>query len=290
VGQARGEPSPGAALDILDVSARYPGGGVHAVVHATLRVEPAQVVAILGANGAGKSTLLRVAAGLLAPEQGEVRICGRSTVSLSRRELSRQVALVVQSESAATGFSVRDVVAMGRSPHQGRWMRESTGDRAAVDEALERCDLARVADRTVETLSGGEQRRVAIARALAQDPRLLLLDEPAVFLDVRHRLELHDLLGDIVSRRRMACLVATHDLDTASRLASGVVLMREGRIVAAGAPDDVLTPAALKDVLGVEVDTGVHAASGQRYFLPRASLTAPYQPPDARASRAPPRP
>lgn len=269
------------------MSARYPGGGVHAVVHVTLRVEPAQVVAILGANGAGKSTLLRVAAGLLAPDQGEVRIGGRSTLSLSPRELSRHVALVPQSEAAAIGFSVRDVVAMGRSPHQGRWMRESVGDRAAVDEALKRCDLVRVADRTVETLSGGEQRRVAIARALAQDPRLLLLDEPAVFLDVRHRLELHDLLGDVVSRRRMACLVATHDLDTASRLASGVVLMREGRIVAAGAPDDVLTPSALKDVLGVEVDTGVHAASGQRYFLPRASLTAPCQPPDARASRAP---
>jgi iron complex transport system ATP-binding protein len=275
---------------MVDVSARYPGGHVHAVVDATLRVEPAEVVAILGANGAGKSTLLRVAAGLLAPDRGQVHIGGRSTGSLNRRELSRRVGLVPQSESTATGFAVRDVVAMGRSPHQGPWMHESADDRAAVDEAIERCDLVTVAHRTVETLSGGEQRRVAIARALAQDPRLLLLDEPAAFLDVRHRLELHDLLGDIVSHRRIACLVATHDLDAASHLASRVVLMREGRIVAAGAPDDVLTPAALRDALGVEVDTGVHAASGQRYFLPRASLTAPCRPPDARASRAPRRP
>jgi len=260
-----------AALDIAGVSARYPGGRGHAIAGITLRVEPAQVVALLGANGAGKSTLLRVAAGLLAADQGEVRVGGRDIRAMTQRELARQVAFVAQSEAAAAGFSVRDVVAMGRAPHQGTWMRESAKDGSIVDEAIERCDLVGLADRAVETLSGGEQRRVAIARALAQDPRLLLLDEPAAFLDVRHRLELHDLLGEIVARRGIACLVATHDLDAASRLAGRVVLMREGRIVGAGAPDDVLTPDALGDALGVQVDTGVHAASGQRYFLPRGS-------------------
>jgi len=276
VGQARGDregsrpaQTPAEALDLSGVSARYAGGPGHAISGVTLRVEQAQVVALVGANGAGKSTLLRVAAGLLAADQGRVNVGGRDVRALGARQLSRLVGFVPQSEAAAWGFSVRDVVAMGRAPHQGAWMREGARDRAAVDEAIERCDLVELAHRAVETLSGGEQRRVAIARALAQDPILLLLDEPAAFLDVRHRLELHDILGDIVLRRRIACVIATHDLDAASRFAGRVVLMREGRIVGAGAPDEVLTSSALREVLGVEVDSGVHAATGQRYFLPR---------------------
>ncbi len=249
--------------------AGYPGAHGPAISDVTLRVDRAELVALLGANGAGKSTLLRVAAGLLAAHQGEVRVGGRDTQAASPRELSRQIAFVPQNEAPAAGFSVRDVVAMGRAPHQGMWMRENAKDRAAVDEALERCDLVALANRTVETLSGGEERRVAIARALAQEPMLLLLDEPAAFLDVRHRLELHELLGDIVARRQIACVVATHDLDAASRFAGRAVLMQLGRIVGTGLPSDVLTPVALREALGVEVDCGVHAPTGQRYFLPR---------------------
>jgi iron complex transport system ATP-binding protein len=252
-----------------DVSAHYPGATGHAISGVTLRVEPGQLVALLGANGAGKSTLLRVAAGLLAFEKGQVRVGALDAHVIGPRELARCVGFVPQSELAAAGFSVRDVVTMGRAPHQGAWMREGLGDRAAVDDAIERCDLVALAFRRVETLSGGEQRRVAIARALAQAPMLLLLDEPTAFLDLRHRLELHELLADIVTRRRIACVVATHDLDGASRIADRVVLMKKGTIVRAGVPDEVLTPTALRETLGVEVDTGVHARSGQRYFLPR---------------------
>ncbi|MGO9837077.1 MAG: ABC transporter ATP-binding protein [Polyangiaceae bacterium] len=235
----------------------------------TLRVEPGHLVALLGANGAGKSTLLRVAAGLLTCDKGQLRVGGLDAYAIGPRELARRVGFVPQSEAPAVGFSVRDVVTMGRAPHQGAWMRENMRDRAAVDDAIERCDLVGLALRRVETLSGGEQRRVAIARALAQAPMLLLLDEPTAFLDLRHRLELHELLADIVARRRIACVVATHDLDGASRIAGRVVLMKKGTIVRAGAPDEVLTPASLRETLGVEVDTGVHEHSGQRYFLPR---------------------
>jgi iron complex transport system ATP-binding protein len=282
---------------MASASARYLGGRGLAMSEVTLRVERAQLVVLLGANGAGKSTLLRAAAGLLPAHEGEVRVGGRNVRALGPRDLSRQVAFVPQSEAPAFGFSVRDVVSMGRAPHQGAWMRASARDRAAVDEALERCDLVDLADRAVETLSGGEERRVAIARALAQEPMLLLLDEPAAFLDVRHRLDLHELLAAIVAGRHIACVVATHDLDAASRFAGRVVLMQSGRIVGAGAPDDVLTPAALREALGVEVYCGVDAATGQRYFLPRlpvamspkgnairaASLA---RAPDAPASRA----
>jgi iron complex transport system ATP-binding protein len=222
---------------------------------------------LLGPNGAGKSTLLRVAAGLLAPVQGTVRIGGLDLARLDRRAIAQHLALVGQSESPPEGFLVREVVAMGRAPHQDGWMRERLEDQAAVDDALARCDLAHVALRRAETLSGGEQRRVAVARALAARPRVLLLDEPAAFLDVRHRLELHDLLAGLAARGRLACIVSTHDLDAAARLADHVVLMRGGRVVAAGPPADVMTAELLRATFDVDVYVGVHPPSGHRYFV-----------------------
>jgi iron complex transport system ATP-binding protein len=258
-------------LELKDVTARYParylGDGKPAIAGISLRVEEAHAVALLGANGAGKSTLLRVAAGLLVAREGQVLVGGRDASTLGARALAREIGFVPQTEQAAPGFSVRDVVAMGRAPHQGAWMRERSQDRAAVGEAIARCDLGGLADRAVEALSGGEQRRVAIARALAQEPKLLLLDEPTAFLDVRHRLELHELLRDVIAKRKIACLVATHDLDAASSFADRVVLMRAGGIVAVGRPHEVLTHAALSDALGVDVLSGVHGPSGERYYL-----------------------
>jgi iron complex transport system ATP-binding protein len=182
--------------------------------------------------------------------------------------LARRVAFVPQSETVPVGFRVREVVAMGRAPHQGAWMRESPEDREAIDDALHRCDLGPLTERPVETLSGGEQRRVSIARALAQRPRVLLLDEPAAFLDMRHRLSFYGLLAEAAERERIACAVAMHDLDAAARFATSAVLLRGGRVVAAGVPRDVMTADQLGAVLGAEVVVGVHAPSGQRYFLP----------------------
>src|ERR1019366_5783272 len=161
-----------------------------------------------------------------------------------------------QTEAVAWGFRVRDVVAMGRAPHQGVWMHESAGDRAAIDDAIDRCHLEALADRRVETLSGGEQRRVSIARAMAQRPRVLLLDEPAAFLDVRHRLSFYRLLADAASRDRIACVVAMHDLDAAARFASAAILMREGRVLASGTPDDGMTPAPLPAAARAETAAG----------------------------------
>ncbi len=258
----------GVDLELDRVSVRYAGAPTSALSEVTLRVRQGEVAALLGANGAGKSTLLRVAAGLLAPTSGTVRIGGRDASQDTRQTLARRVAFVPQSEAVPFAFRVRDVVAMGRAPHQGAWMRESSEDRTAIDDALERCDLTGLAERLVETLSGGELRRVSIARALAQRPRVLLLDEPAAFLDVRHRLSFYGLLAEVAESQRIACAVAMHDLDAAARFATSAVLLCAGRVVASGAPGDVMTVDQLRAALGAEIVVGVHAPSGQRYFLP----------------------
>jgi iron complex transport system ATP-binding protein len=193
---------------------------------------------------------------------------------VDRRRLARDVALVPQNDGPAEGFRVREVVAMGRAPHQGRWMREGPRDGPAVERALARCDLGDHAGRPVEALSGGEQRRVALARALAQEPRILLLDEPSAFFDVRHRVGLGALIRDLATCDGLAVLIALHDLEEAARLASRVLLLREGRAIFAGTPEDGMTPTLLREVFDADVDVGVHAQSGQRYFLPRVKAPA----------------
>jgi iron complex transport system ATP-binding protein len=255
------------AASLEQVAARYTTGGPLVVQGVSLVARAGEVVALLGANGAGKSTLLRLLSGLLAPAEGVVKLGGVDVSGLERRAVARLVALVPQSERAAEGFRVRDVVAMGRAPHQEGWMRSGPADLAAVDEALARCDLRAVADRPVETLSGGEQRRVAVARALAQKAPVLALDEPSAFLDVRHRLELYDLLAEIAKRDKVACVVAMHDLDSAARVATHVVLLRGGRVVAAGPPGDVMIPSLLGETFDVELDAVVHEPSGARVFV-----------------------
>lgn len=258
----------GPVLALEGVSARYPHAAGPALSGAHLYVGAGDVVALIGANGAGKSTLLRVAAGLLEPSGGVARVCGLDLRGADRREVARLVGFVPQSELVPWGFRVREAVAMGRAPHQASWMRQSAKDRDAVERALVRCDLLGLADRAVETLSGGEQRRVSIARAVAQSPRLLLLDEPGAFLDVRHRLDLHQLLAEVASSDRIAVVVATHDLDAAARFASTIVLLRGGVLTAMGPPAEVLTPEQLRGALDAEIAVGLHAPSGRRYFVP----------------------
>ena len=257
-------------LELRAVSARYSTGDpeVLPLRGVSLGVSAGELVAILGPNGAGKSTLLRVLSGALAPTEGEACLFGEPMANMHRRDIARRVAVVAQSGPAAFHAAVRDVVAMGRAPHQGNWMRAGERDREIVETMLTRCDLQHLASRAVDELSGGEQKRVAIARALAQEPRVLLLDEPGAFLDVRHQIDLYELLVEEVSRANLACVVVMHDLNVAAQYASRVALAKGGSLVAVGSVEDVMTYAQLKATFDAELYVGVNEITGDRFFLP----------------------
>ena len=233
----------------------------------TLRVEAGELVVVLGPNGAGKSTLLRVVAGLVPHHRGRVSVVGRDLAVLDRREVARLVSMVPQMPDAPLGFTVREVVAMGRAPHQGAWLEAGDLDHELVAHALEACDLLDLVDRRVDELSGGEQKRIAIARALAQDGKVLLLDEAGAHLDVRHLVATHELVRREVAARGLACIAVMHDLNAAAVYADRVVLLRGGRVVAVGTPDEVMTGERLSEVFGAEL-TVARLEGGARCYLP----------------------
>lgn len=254
-------------MKLEDVDARYPDG-IQALSGVSLTVQPGEICAVLGPNGAGKSTLVRLLSGALRPSRGKVTLFGDDLAALDRRAIAQRIAVVPQSVDVAFGFTVRQVVAMGRAPHQGAWMRASAEDDEIVAHALVACDLEALSERPVMHLSGGEQKRVAIARALAQSSRALVLDEAASHLDIRHAVELHEVVCREVAERRLVCVVVLHDLNAAARYADRVALLKAGRLVAWGTIEEVMTYRRLKDVFEAELYVGVNELDNKRYFLP----------------------
>jgi iron complex transport system ATP-binding protein len=206
----------------------------------SFEVEDGHFVGIVGPNGAGKTTLLRAIVGLLEVRHGSISIGGRNIAQLDRRELARRIAFVPQLMEPVDGFSVEELVMLGRTPYLGRFSFERPGDHDAVKWAIEELKIGELKDRQTTELSGGEFQRVAIARALAQEPKIMLLDEPTSHLDIRFQVNICKLLRKLRSHRS---IVATfHDLNLASRFCSRLVLMKNGQLIAEGPPDQVLTP------------------------------------------------
>jgi iron complex transport system ATP-binding protein len=227
-------------------------GGRWLLRQASVQVEPGRLVALVGPNGSGKSTLLRLLSGVWAPTEGTATLDGTPLARVPRRELARAVALVPQDTHIAFAFSVREIVAMGRHAHLGRFEREGPADRDAIAEAMARADVTAIADRDATGLSGGERQRVLIARSLATDARHLLLDEPTASLDVAHALDVLALCRRLADEGH-AVAVAMHDLNLARRYATDAVLLRQGSVVASGPAEHVLTPSAVGEVFGVSV-------------------------------------
>lgn len=233
--------SPAPLLSVRGLTFRYRGAPADALAAVSLDIRPGEFHAVLGPNGSGKTTLVRAALGLVTPSAGAAELDGRALADWTRRALARVVGVVAQREDNLFPQRVRDTVLLGRYPHLSMWGVERPADRAAVSLALARCDVAALEDRWLWTLSGGEYQRVRVARALAQEPRLLILDEPTASLDVRHEMELFELARALVDRHGLAVLLITHHVNLAARFADRVLLLAGGRVAAQGAPAAVLS-------------------------------------------------
>jgi iron complex transport system ATP-binding protein len=225
-------------VECRDVSFGY---GARTVLQGiSFSIREGDFVGVIGPNGAGKSTLTKVLSGLLRPSEGVVTLMGADMRSLSKRKVAAQLAVVQQEEAPDFGFTVTEEVMMGRAPHHGGLYFEGPSDRVIVQESMDKTGVTHLADRRIETLSGGESQRVRIARALAQQPRFLLLDEPTNHLDLRSQLSVMELLQDIHSEGQ-AILIVSHDINFVAELCESVRLIRDGVVMFEGTPAHVIT-------------------------------------------------
>ena len=245
-------PGPAAApvLAARALSAGYPGRRV--IEGLDLEIAPGRITMIIGANACGKSTLLSVLARVNSPLAGRVELDGADVATIPRRGFAQTVGLLPQHPSAPDGLTVTELVARGRHPHRGVFQRWNAADTERVEEAMRRTGVAELADRPVGDLSGGQRQRVWIAMALAQNPRILLLDEPTTFLDLSHQIEVLDLLRDLNRTDGTTIVVVLHELNLAARYADDLVVMSHGRIVAKGTAAEVITAEVISEAFSLE--------------------------------------
>jgi iron complex transport system ATP-binding protein len=236
-----------------------------------LRVAEGELLALVGPNGSGKTTLLRSIAGTLPPDAGMVRLFGRPVADWGRMALARRVAVLPQSLILPDGFRVVELVEMGRAPHATRWFGSSAVDATAVERALADADALELAERYADELSGGERQRVLVAMALAQEPELLLLDEPTLHLDVAHQAAMLTTIARLRRRRGLTVVVVLHDLNLAASHAPRVALLSAGRIEADGAPESVLRVDLVRRLFGAVVDEA-WTTDGRRFLVPHAPV------------------
>ncbi|WP_329286257.1 ABC transporter ATP-binding protein [Streptomyces sp. NBC_00691] len=237
-------------------------GGALVLDGVTIAPRPGTLTGLLGPNGSGKSTLLRVLAGVLTPDAGVVTLDGDPLNTVPRRALARRLAVVEQHADTQVDLTVAEAVRLGRVPHRRAWSPATGDDEEAVRSALTRTGLTGHAHRTWRTLSGGERQRVQLARALAQEPRELLLDEPTNHLDIQHQLDLLTLISGL----RLTCVMALHDLNLAAMHCDQVVVLHEGRVVAAGPVEGVLTEQLVADVYGVRASVSRPGPDGRPHI------------------------
>lgn len=229
---------------------------------------------IVGPNACGKSTLLRTMARLLTPRRGAVLLDGTAIRDLPTRDVARRLGVLPQSPLVPEGITVADLVGRGRQPYQRWWRQWSAEDGRAVEEAMRLADVAGLADRAVDTLSGGQRQRVWIAMTLAQDTDALLLDEPTTYLDLAHQVEVLDLLHRLRAERGRTVVAVLHDLNQAARYAGHLIAMRDGAVVAAGEPREILTADLVRDVFGLDCVVVPCPVSGAPLVVPALTQTS----------------
>lgn len=234
----------------------------------SLQIPSNRISVIIGANACGKSTLLKTLARLIRPISGEVLLDGRSIHEIPTKQLARVIGLLPQSPVVPEGIKVADLIGRGRYPHQsffGTWSRQ---DEQAVAEAMEIMNITELADRYMDELSGGQRQRVWIGMVLAQQTDILLLDEPTTYLDITHQIEILDLLTDLNRKYGKTIVMVLHDINLAARYADYLFAMRQGRLVAAGKPSEVITGQLIKDVFGMDCAVVEDPVSGAPSVVP----------------------
>ncbi|MFE5793748.1 ABC transporter ATP-binding protein [Streptomyces sp. NPDC056503] len=239
-----------------------------------LAIPDGRVTVIVGPNACGKSTTLRALGRLLRPARGAVLLDGEELAKLPTKRIARSIGLLPQTPVAPEAITVADLVARGRQPHQAWWKQWSEEDERAVTEAMARTDVADLADRSVDELSGGQRQRVWIAMALAQETDLLLLDEPTTYLDIAHQVEVLDLVRRLNRSRGRTVVLVLHDLNQAARYADHLIAMKAGRVVAQGAPSDIVTDAMVHDVFGLPAVVVPDPVTGSPLVVPGAPWSA----------------
>ena len=233
-----------------------------------LSINTGEILGILGPNGSGKSTLLRVMDGILSPQSGEIHINGRPYSSFKRNQLAREVAMVAQEHHFRFSFSCIEVVLMGRFPHLKRMQFEDHNDLKIAMESMKATYALEFAERSIHDLSGGEKQRVLIARALAQEPRIVLLDEPTSFLDLKFKREVFKLISSLSKEKGLGVAIVSHDIDLVAQYCSKIILLKDGSVYKTGDPDTVITAENIEDVYECPVLVDQNPLSGR----PRVSV------------------
>jgi len=263
------------AVDVSFAYGRTGGTSVPPVLqNVSAELARGQILGILGPNGSGKTTLLRLLSGTRVPTSGDVLLDEMSLRRSSRRALAQRIAVVPQETQLAFDYTVMEMVLMGRHPHLGLFQLEGPADLAIARDAFGATGTAELEARQFSTLSGGEKQRVVIASALAQSSDILLLDEPTASLDLGYQLEVASLLLRLSRERGITIAVSTHDLNFAANVCQQLVMLRAGRVIAAGATSEVLTPEHVRALYDVTADVHVHGATGRLIVVPIAASGA----------------
>jgi len=253
-------------LEAKNITVNY--GPREAVADVSLRAEPGEIIAIIGPNGAGKSTLLRTLNSSLRASRGEVLLDGEPMQSFARRAIARRIAVVAQEADLRFPVTVMEFVLGGRYAWSNAWGWENEHDVEIAREILRETELENFASRLMTELSGGERQRAVLARALATEAKVLLLDEPTANLDLAHQATMLRLVRGRCDQRECAAVVVTHDVNLAAEFADRVLLLKNGREIAAGTPREVLTPSLLRTVFGLEVLVDAHPVTGAPRVTP----------------------
>jgi len=254
-------------IEVNSISFRYHEDWV--LQDVSFRVEKGEFVGVIGPNGSGKTTLLKILYRLLSPQKGEILFELVPMRKMDRNDIAKRVAVVAQETQLLFPFSVLETVLMGRSPYLGHLMFESEKDLEIAKKAMEWTKVFPFSERPMDELSGGERKRVFIARALAQEPEVILLDEPTANLDIHHQIDFLDLILTLNRERGLTIVMASHDMNIASEFCDRLILLQDGRIYKMGTPDEVITQENIESVYGCEVWIDQNPVSG----MPRINLS-----------------